>query len=138
MATKPKRMLYALRPGRWLHIPRNMAGNHRVWAKPGQVVDLTHPRLQSLASDQMNKLVAYKGRVRKNTAIVTLENGPAPIRADVERYERAKRGEEEPTELDELAEESEEESGEVLDPVEEAEEEEEADEEIEEAFEDED
>lgn len=50
-----RRCFYLVRPERWLHFP-NFPAAHRVWAKPGEYVEATHPLLQTWIKDQLGKV----------------------------------------------------------------------------------
>ncbi len=50
-----KRRFYLVRPERFLHFP-NFPSQHRVWAKPGEYVEATHPLLLQWISGQLGKV----------------------------------------------------------------------------------
>ena len=51
------RRFYQVRPQRYLHFP-DFPAEHRVWAKPGDYVEATHPMLQTWIGNQLGKVQA--------------------------------------------------------------------------------
>lgn len=100
MAAETKRRIFKVREGRYLFWPREVVvGRDNLWARPGEFVDLTHPKLFELARSQAsNKLEQHKGRVPKAAKVVGEESWPRFVKGLVSEYDARVRGEDLPDE----------------------------------------
>ena len=84
------RRFYQVRPQRYLHFP-DFPSEHRVWAKPGEYVEATHPMLQTWIGNQLGKVQSVSV-VPRGSVLIDESKLPRGVAQMMANHDKGHRG----------------------------------------------
>lgn len=85
-----KRRFYLVRPERYLHFP-NFPAPHRVWAKPGEYVEATHPLLLQWINGQLGKVQSVNV-VPRGSVFIDESKLPRGVTSQMAQHDKGRTG----------------------------------------------